>query len=39
MGLYRLRVGNHRLAHQSENDELVILVVKASDRRDVHRSI
>ncbi|WP_299540287.1 type II toxin-antitoxin system RelE/ParE family toxin [uncultured Streptomyces sp.] len=38
-GLYRLRVGNHRLAYQIENDELVILVVKAGDRRDVYRSI
>ncbi|MGW2281110.1 type II toxin-antitoxin system RelE family toxin [Streptomyces sp. NPDC001770] len=38
-GLYRLRVGNHRVAYRIENDELVVLVVKVGDRRDVYRSI
>ncbi|MEU1088278.1 type II toxin-antitoxin system RelE/ParE family toxin [Streptomyces sp. NPDC005576] len=38
-GLYRLRVGNYRVAYQVENDQLVILVVKVGDRRDVCRSI
>ncbi|MEU6312459.1 type II toxin-antitoxin system RelE/ParE family toxin [Streptomyces sp. NPDC047014] len=38
-GLYRLRVGAHRIAYQVLDGELVILVVKAADRRDVHRDI
>ncbi|WP_405457655.1 type II toxin-antitoxin system RelE/ParE family toxin [Streptomyces sp. NBC_00101] len=38
-GLYRLRVGNHRVAYQVENDRLVILVVKVGDRRDVCRNV
>jgi mRNA interferase RelE/StbE len=37
-GLYRLRVGNHRVAYQVNDGELVILVVKVGDRRDVHRN-
>ncbi|AXE26658.1 hypothetical protein C0216_27325 [Streptomyces globosus] len=38
-GLYRLRVGNHRVAYQVDDGELVILVVKAGDRRDVYRNL
>ncbi|WEH40139.1 type II toxin-antitoxin system RelE/ParE family toxin [Streptomyces sp. AM 2-1-1] len=38
-GLYRLRVGNYRVAYQVENDRLVILVVKVGDRRDVYRNV
>ncbi|MFI1186846.1 type II toxin-antitoxin system RelE/ParE family toxin [Streptomyces californicus] len=38
-GLYRLRVGGYRVAHQVEDGELVVLAVKAGDRRDVHRSL
>ncbi|MEU7642457.1 MULTISPECIES: type II toxin-antitoxin system RelE family toxin [unclassified Streptomyces] len=38
-GLYRLRVGNYRIAYQVEDGELIILVVKVGDRRDVYRSI
>ncbi|WP_327268548.1 type II toxin-antitoxin system RelE/ParE family toxin [Streptomyces sp. NBC_01218] len=38
-GLYRLRVGNYRVAYQVENDRLVILVVKVGDRRDVCRNV
>ncbi|WP_405912417.1 type II toxin-antitoxin system RelE/ParE family toxin [Streptomyces sp. NBC_00963] len=38
-GLYRLRVGSYRVAYQVEDGELVILVVKVGDRRDVHRNI
>ncbi|MFI0788475.1 type II toxin-antitoxin system RelE/ParE family toxin [Streptomyces lydicus] len=38
-GLYRLRVGSYRVAYQVEDGELVILVVKIGDRRDVHRNI
>ncbi|MFF4697811.1 type II toxin-antitoxin system RelE family toxin [Streptomyces chattanoogensis] len=38
-GLYRLRVGNYRVAYQVEDGELLILVVKVADRRDVYRNI
>ncbi|CAD5957373.1 MULTISPECIES: type II toxin-antitoxin system RelE family toxin [Streptomyces] len=38
-GLYRLRVGSYRVAYQVEDGELVILVVKVGDRRDVYRSL
>ncbi|MET9366138.1 type II toxin-antitoxin system RelE/ParE family toxin [Streptomyces sp. NPDC006711] len=38
-GLYRLRVGNYRVAYQVLDGELVILVVKVGDRRDVYRNI
>ncbi|MEV7421310.1 type II toxin-antitoxin system RelE/ParE family toxin [Streptomyces sp. NPDC091212] len=38
-GLYRLRVGNYRVAYQVEDDALIILVVKAGDRHDVYRGI
>ncbi|AWL38874.1 MULTISPECIES: type II toxin-antitoxin system RelE family toxin [Streptomyces] len=38
-GLYRLRVGSYRVAYQVEDGELIVLVVKVGDRRDVYRSI
>ncbi|MET9705818.1 type II toxin-antitoxin system RelE/ParE family toxin [Streptomyces griseus] len=38
-GLYRLRVGSYRVAYQVEGGELIILVVKIGDRRDVYRNI
>ncbi|MFE5769762.1 type II toxin-antitoxin system RelE/ParE family toxin [Streptomyces sp. NPDC056485] len=38
-GLYRLRVDSYRIAYQVLDGELVILVVKVGDRRDVHRNI
>ncbi|WP_406139325.1 type II toxin-antitoxin system RelE/ParE family toxin [Streptomyces sp. NBC_01089] len=38
-GLYRLRVGSYRVAYQVEDGELIILVVKIGDRRDVYRTI
>ncbi|MYS59109.1 MULTISPECIES: type II toxin-antitoxin system RelE family toxin [Streptomycetaceae] len=38
-GLYRLRVGNYRVAYQINDGELVILVVKSGARRDVHRNL
>ncbi|NSC22129.1 type II toxin-antitoxin system RelE/ParE family toxin [Streptomyces albus subsp. chlorinus] len=37
--LYRLRVGSYRVAYQINDGELVILVVKAGDRRDVYRNL
>ncbi|MFB6979674.1 type II toxin-antitoxin system RelE family toxin [Streptomyces scopuliridis] len=38
-GLYRLRVGNYRIAYQIDDGELLILVVKIGDRRDVYRNL
>ncbi|MCX5169505.1 type II toxin-antitoxin system RelE family toxin [Streptomyces antibioticus] len=38
-GLYRLRVGGYRVAYQINDGELVVLVVKVGDRRDVHRNV
>lgn len=38
-GLYRLRVGNYRVAYQINDGELVILVVRVGDRRDVYRNL
>ncbi|MEU8841434.1 type II toxin-antitoxin system RelE/ParE family toxin [Streptomyces roseus] len=38
-GLYRLRVGSYRIVYQVLDGELVVLVVKVGDRRDVHRNI
>ncbi|MEU6078962.1 type II toxin-antitoxin system RelE/ParE family toxin [Streptomyces sp. NPDC047108] len=37
-GLYRLRVGNYRVAYQINDSELIILVVKVGSRRDVCRN-
>ena len=36
-GLYRLRVGNYRVAYQVDNGRLVVLVVRVAHRRDVYR--
>ncbi len=38
-GLYRLRVGSYLVAYQISDGELVILVVKVGDRRDVYRNL
>ncbi|MER5981049.1 type II toxin-antitoxin system RelE/ParE family toxin [Streptomyces sp. NPDC001857] len=38
-GLYRLRVGSYRVAYQINDGELIILVVKVGDRRDVYRNL
>jgi mRNA interferase RelE/StbE len=38
-GLYRLRVGSYRIAYRINEGELVILVVKVGDRRDVYRDL
>ena len=31
------RVGNYRIAYQVNDGELVVLVVKVGNRRDIHR--
>ncbi|MEU1146654.1 type II toxin-antitoxin system RelE/ParE family toxin [Streptomyces sp. NPDC005863] len=38
-GLYRLRVGSYRVAYQINDGELIVLVVKVGDRRDVYRNL
>ncbi|MFF5003200.1 type II toxin-antitoxin system RelE/ParE family toxin [Streptomyces phaeochromogenes] len=38
-GLYRLRVGDFRVAYQIDNGRLIILVVKVGNRRDVYRAL
>lgn len=38
-GLYRLRVGAYRVAYSVDNGELVILVVKVGNRREVYRGL
>ncbi|MGA5349886.1 type II toxin-antitoxin system RelE family toxin [Streptomyces griseoincarnatus] len=38
-GLFRLRVGSYRVAYQVNEGELVVLVVKVGDRRDVYRNL
>ncbi|WP_405917383.1 type II toxin-antitoxin system RelE/ParE family toxin [Streptomyces sp. NBC_00728] len=38
-GLYRLRVGDFRVAYRIDNGRLIILVVKVGNRRDVYRSL
>jgi len=35
---YRLRAGRYRILYTSEDDRLVVTVVKAGHRRDVYRS-
>ena len=36
-GIFRIRVGDHRVVYSIEDDALVVLVVKIGDRRDVYR--
>jgi mRNA interferase RelE/StbE len=38
-GLHRLRVGDFRVAYCVEDGELIILVIKVGNRRDVYRSL
>ncbi|MEU1299020.1 type II toxin-antitoxin system RelE family toxin [Streptomyces shenzhenensis] len=38
-GLHLLRVGSYRVACQINDGELVILLVKVGDRRDVYRTL
>ncbi|WP_079127655.1 type II toxin-antitoxin system RelE family toxin [Streptomyces sp. TP-A0874] len=38
-GLYGLRVGSYRVAYQIDNGQLLVLVVKVGDQRDVYRDL
>ncbi|MFE2035846.1 type II toxin-antitoxin system RelE/ParE family toxin [Streptomyces scopuliridis] len=38
-GLCRLRVGSYRIAYQIDDGELLILVIKIGDRRDIYRNL
>lgn len=38
-GLHRLRVGSFRVAYQIDDGELLALVVKGGERRDVYRNM
>lgn len=38
-GLFRLRVGDYRVAYQVDDGQLTILVIKVGNRRDVYRSL
>nr|WP_202449910.1 type II toxin-antitoxin system RelE/ParE family toxin [Streptomyces sp. SID4917] len=38
-GLYRLRVGSYRVAYQINDGELLVLVVRIGDRREVYRDL
>lgn len=35
--LYRIRVGDYRVIYQIRDSQLLVLVVKVGDRRDVYR--
>ncbi|MFF7153729.1 type II toxin-antitoxin system RelE/ParE family toxin [Streptomyces sp. NPDC008139] len=37
--LYRLRVGDFRIAYQVDDGQLVVLVVRVGHRRDVYRNL
>ncbi|MCK4639766.1 MAG: type II toxin-antitoxin system RelE/ParE family toxin [Candidatus Marinimicrobia bacterium] len=36
--LYRIRVGIYRIIYEIQDDELIILVLKVSHRKDVYRT-
>ena len=35
--LYRIRVGNYRVVYQIQDMDLLVLVVKIGDRKDIYR--
>jgi mRNA interferase RelE/StbE len=37
--LFRLRVGNWRVAYQIDGGQLIILVVRIGNRREVYRNL
>jgi mRNA interferase RelE/StbE len=38
-GLYRIRAGNYRVVYQIRDKELIVLVIKIADRKDVYRRL
>ena len=36
-GLRRMRVGDYRIVYEAQDDEMIVLVVRAAHRRDVYR--
>ena len=36
-GLRRIRIGDHRIVYEVQNEQLVILVVRVAHRRDVYK--
>lgn len=37
--LWRIRVGDHRVAYEIHNDRLVVLVLRVAHRKDVYRGL
>lgn len=37
-GLRRIRVGRYRVLYEVQDDELIVLVIRVSHRKDAHRS-
>jgi mRNA interferase RelE/StbE len=35
--LWRIRIGNHRVVYQIQDDRLIVLVVRIGDRKDIYR--
>ncbi|MCX4551476.1 type II toxin-antitoxin system RelE/ParE family toxin [Streptomyces sp. NBC_01267] len=38
-GIYRLRVGDFRVAYTVDDGQLIILVIKIGNRRDIYRNL
>lgn len=36
-GLWRIRVGEHRVIYQIQDDRLIVLVARIGDRKDIYR--
>ncbi len=36
-GLYRIRIGDHRVIYAIHDDVLIVLVLRIADRKDVYR--
>ena len=35
--LYRVRVGNYRIIYQIQDENLLIMIVKVGDRKEIYR--